>query len=130
MCLRERCGCTRMHTHGANLHSVWALFENLSLLKQFRTSIHKSSIPLWRTARGNIVSVSRFCDNLNVAANGPTTQSQMAALYCPPAGICLGYATTLAPRALFAMEHACVAGYVPLASHYALLTSQFVAAPV
>ena len=33
----------------ADLHSVWALFNNVSLLKRYGTLIQRDPIPLWDT---------------------------------------------------------------------------------
>ena len=61
----------------ADLHSVWGLFKHVSLLKQFGTLIQQEPIPLWQTARGNVVNLSQFRDNVNVAAKGPSAASEM-----------------------------------------------------
>ena len=61
----------------ANLHSIWALKRSTDVTKKFGKLVQTTPYPLWETPTSNIVSLSQFRDNVNVAAKGPTAQREM-----------------------------------------------------
>ena len=46
-------------------------------MKKFGKFVQTAPYPLWETPAGNIVSLSQFTDNVNVASKGPTAQREM-----------------------------------------------------
>ena len=46
-------------------------------MKRFADLLQTTPFPLWKTPPGNTISMSQFCDNVNVAAKGPTVHSEM-----------------------------------------------------
>ena len=70
----------------ADLHCLGPVSKGFSpeIIRQTYTA---RPVPLWKTTRGNTVSLSHFRDNVNIAAKGPTASSEMAAV-CAVLSIC------------------------------------------
>ena len=62
----------------ADLHSVWALKEAVSVMRKFGDLVQTVPVPLWKTPAGNTVSLSQFRDNVNVACAGPSAAMEMS----------------------------------------------------
>ena len=73
----------------ADLHSIWAMKRNVDIMKQFGKLVRTVPFPLWETPAGNIVSLSQFRDNVNVAAKGPTAPQEMSRV-CSALSDCWG----------------------------------------
>ena len=73
----------------ADLHSIWAMKKNVDIMKQFGKPVRTAPFPLWETPAGNMVSLSQFRDNVNVAATGPMPPQEMSRV-CSALSDCLG----------------------------------------
>ena len=73
----------------ADLHSIWAMKKSTDIIKQFGKLVTTVPFPLWETPVGNVVSLSQFRDNVNVAAKGPTTGQEMSRM-CSALSECWG----------------------------------------
>ena len=62
----------------ADLHSLWALKQGIETMKRFGKLIEQGPFPAWETPAGNTISLSQFCDNVNVAVKGPSAKTETA----------------------------------------------------
>ena len=62
----------------ADLHRSWALKQGVEIMRRFGTLIEQEPFPVWEAPAGNTVSLSQFCDNVNVAAKGPSASNEMS----------------------------------------------------
>ena len=62
----------------ADLHSLWGLKTQVEAMKHSGKLMRTKHVLLWLTPAGNTVSLSQLRDNVNVAAKGPSANTEMS----------------------------------------------------